>query len=397
MTKIILLRGALIPVFTVFFTIIVIHKSFAADIPFPDIKHTEVSVIASYAQESNKYSYVYSVTSLPENTGTISGINIDIRSDPAYSFNISNPIPSLPDFKASMQRRHKEQGFSVLPVELSGPPNWAHMNLTADGEGSWIDISRSETGALSPGNTVEGLTLITSFPPSIRIIKAIPSIVQWDLYPDADDTEEVKRQRDDFILSLDFVDFTLGPSPELPGGIAHWNKFRNDLAYAIELGWIPDATLADIMVGQLNSAREALDANDGSLAKTRLQTLVEQAVGAVDSQLRNEARALITLNAQSLVRLTRNTVYPFEPKLILTPTMSELPVGVRYTLTAKFINVAHNDEPIIDFPVLFRIEEGPNAGKEEFIPTDVNGEAKFTYIGTRLGADRILVMDGGGA
>ena len=96
--------------------------------------------------------------------------------------------------------------------------------------------------------------------------------------------------------------YALGPVGVTQGTYAHWSQFRDDLNKSIELGWIQDATLASILASQLASAREALDAGDGSLAKSHLQTLIDRVTHSEDSQRRAEVRDLVLLNCQSLMR-----------------------------------------------------------------------------------------------
>ena len=127
---------------------------------------------------------------------------------------------------------------------------------------------------------------------------------------------------------------------------AHWDQVRDDLNQAIQLGWVPDQTLASNLVTQLANARHELDANRGSQAKSRLDSLIQTITTSTDAQRRREVFDLVLLNAQRLKEATPDTVFPIEPKLKLSPQSSTLPLGTLYTLTGTVVNLGDPANPL---------------------------------------------------
>jgi hypothetical protein len=360
--------------------------------PAPDISDASVNSFSSYDENTGIFTYSYSVSRGQGNEGSVVGIDLDIKT--VLNVHRSNPLPNHPEANKLLLDIVRKSGIKVVPVEQESRPGWARMGMSVDGYTGWTAGKKSH---LKSGETAEGFRLTSQFPPGIRQMQIVPAIHEYGLYADADAPDEEKRQMREFVESLNKNVYVLGPVGTTLGSYEHWNKIRDDLNKSIELGWIQDATLAAILKGQLASAREALDAGDGTLAKSRLQTMIEQITNSVDSQRRVEAHDLILLNSQSLINNTADTPIPYEPKLIITPSVSKLPIGVRHTITAKVINVAYNDEPVPNVYLYFSVSEGPNRGTWDEIITDENGKAIFSYVGIVVGTDKIIVEEAGGA
>ncbi len=355
--------------------------------PVPIIKNTEVTATVSFEPVAFRFSYEYAVTSLASNTGNVRSISIDITTDLTRTFFIES---SIPEYKGVVLERLDEKGINILPVETTAPPGWDSVNLTVLGTANW---GGDRLNTIQPGESLGGFTLTSQFVPGIRTLTISPQISTWNLYPDANDPEEVQAQQDALIKSLDFVGQTLGPVGVSPGTFAHWNQLRDDLNRAIEIGWITNAALGTTLVAQLADAREALEQLSGATAKERLQIVLDTLAQAAAGDLRSEARELIRLNAEVLIARTPDAPVRFEPKLSLTPEVTELPVGGAYTLNAKLVNVADLNRPVADFQLNFQVLNGPHEDEAASVDTDDNGEASFGFIGTKLGTDKIEVVD----
>jgi hypothetical protein len=246
----------------------------ADDKPAPNIKNTKVQASALFKPDTGTYIYSYDVVSSINNRGRIVGIELNIRTE--------MPVG--------------QDRFNNLLVDLMHKDGWASIDSFGFDYRGWYG------GDIYPGETVKGFQLRSNFTPTIRRMRVEPSRFDFGLYAREDDTDEVKRQMEQFVESLNKYIETLGPMDNKPGSYGHWNQFQSDLVKAMDLGWIVDRTLAEIMVGQLRSAWEAQDAGGVSLAKSRLEMLIEQASSAAESQLRQEARELVILNAKSLIK-----------------------------------------------------------------------------------------------
>jgi hypothetical protein len=366
----------------------------------PDLSNTQIFSRATFSETENTYTYQYRIVNPSTNNQVIAAFRIDITKIGRQSTSMSDPLPQVPSFKLNTLKYLSQKGIRILPVELTSfPPGWIGLNISATGNASFL--AAGETSPLALGEQLDGFTLTSNFVPGIRKVHALPGGVKdWFTFlqsngaSTADEaTEEERRLSKEIEESFNCYDYALGPVGITSGAYEHWDHFRDVLNRSIELGWIHDATLASIMVGQLASAREALDAGDGSLAKLRLQTLVDQVTSSTESQRKSEAFDLINLNSLSLIKWTPDTPIPYETKLILTPSVSKLPIGIQHTITARVVNVAHNNDPVPGVRLQFRVTEGPNRGLKKTTSTDTNGEAVFSYIGKDTGTDKIEVKE----
>ncbi|MGH2359253.1 MAG: hypothetical protein ACRDGM_01755 [bacterium] len=311
--------------------------------PVPTLQGVQVQAETSFDASMQVYAYTYAVSNPATNTGQIWRITVDVTTQipPAFgvpAFDSSGlTIPrGAAGFKPfdleleSIKPLSIPAGTSVLPFGQRVPTGWAGG---LEPEGFAVFFSRTGTPNITPGSSLGGFQLISRGMPTIHTIHVIP---KWLLVLDSEEqlTPEIEQAADQISQSIIFRTFTLGPSGLTPGTFAHWDQVRDDLNKAIQLGWIADATLATNLVSRLASAREALDAVDGTLAKARLQTLIQTINQSTPTQRRREVADLIILNAERLIGATPDTPVPFEPKLKLSPQSSTLPLGTLYTLVA---------------------------------------------------------------
>lgn len=363
----------------------------AAQPPVPVISGARITSTAS-VNSVEQYTYTYSVTNPATSTGEIRDIRVDIthRLEGWYD----NPSNNVPQYKFAVEQALVQRDIKILPTDLQGPAGWASYNMSVDGEAAWGATKKGPL--LTPGKSLTGFILKAQYyPPGLRRVTLVPDISTWNLYPDADDPENVQRERETLIASLDLKTYALGPAGVYPGAYAHWNMLRDNLSQALSLGWCANTTSGNTLVTQLASARAALDVSDGTLAKTRLNTLLATLSRMTTADCRTEVLDLVRLNAQSLIAHTANTPIPFEPKVTISPKSVELNLGSLCTITAKAVNVADNNRPIPGYGVGFEIAEGPNAGISRYATTDVSGEARFEYVGNTLGTDRVVSGEGG--
>jgi hypothetical protein len=367
--------------------------------PIPTLQGVQVQEETSFDPATQRYKYSYTVSNPASNTGQIWNILVDLtttipRSSGSPVFDSSGlTIPKggvgLKPFDhevADFSPLALPAGMTVVPFGQQVPPGW-NGGLRRDGF-AYFSSSGPEVEIL-PGQTLSGFTLLGPGMPMVRKMKVRP---YWTyVVPDVhktDPQEQIAAAKVEQTITFHTV--TLGPSAQTPGSFGHWNQLRDDLNQAIQLGWISDQSLATTLVTQLASARQALDAQDGTLAKSRLQTLIQTITQSTLAQRRREVFDLVLLNAQRLVENTPNTVFPFEPKLKLSPQSSTLPLGTFYSLTATVINLGDPaNPPVAGFPLGFQVVEGPQAGLALNGATDGQGTLSFTYTGAQVGTDKI--------
>ena len=370
--------------------------------PTPVLNNAKISSIVSFDQPNRRYNYVYAVTNPTGNSGEIWHFTIDVSytaengmKDQTYGLTIPFGIPI--DFSAMLSELVSMNNARSIPTPMQAgtivpfgqivPQGWAGA-LGLDSYAHFI--SGDNAPNIMPGTSLGGFQLISYGVPTIRKAQIIPLwmhiVDDHDAVPDADRVEAGKIEQD-----IIFNTLTLGPSGVSYGSYAHWNQLRDDLARAIQLGWINDPVLANNLTAQLASARQALDAKDGALAKTWLQALINTINQSTPAQRGSEAFGLVLLNAQALLQNTPSTPIRFEPKLTLSPKSAQLPIGQTHTLTATAINIANNDAPISGSNLSFSVAVGPDAGMQLNATTDGNGQAVFSFVGMHLGTDQMTV------
>ncbi len=362
--------------------------------PIPVLQNVQVQGQASFDAGSGLYTYSYTITNPATNTGRIDRIDIDIsqpfreRVFSSEGLTIPFGVNTLTFDDVLAMRRNPDP---MIPVGMRVPTGW-RGGLGPTGF-AFFGSSGPELGTdeVIPGETQAGFEVISRGMPTLRQMKLVPD---WVFLVPTEEaaTPEIKQQAREIRASLPIRTRTLGPSASSPGSFGHWNQLRDDLNQAIQLSWIPDQALATTLVAQLTDARQALDAGDGTLAKARLQTLIQTIAPSTDAQRRREVADLLVLNAQRMIEATPDTPVPFEPKVTPAPRKSSLPIGTPYTLTATVVNLGDPHQvPVVGFDLAFQVLEGPNQGLEFIGRTDQQGQLRFSYTGTQLGTDRILV------
>lgn len=389
-------------VFTAIFLAVIAFKAglvlAVGQMPVPTLNNVSVRATASFDPTAIRYSYNYTVQNPGSNTGEIWNIKIDIRQNPRVSGGLPASGLTIPfgtavipffDMLRDREPLDLPPGVSLVPIGQQAPPGW-HGGFGKDG---YARFSAGSGGTkILPGNTMSGFTMISRGVPTIREIQLIPD---WVLIVEDHDavTDEQLEQAAIVEKNLPLTLYTLGPSSLVTfGSDDHWTQLAADIQRAANLGWITDSGLAQSLQTQLSFARQALDQNDGTLAKTRLQTVRQTLQNSTAGQRNQEIFDLVTLNVQELISNTPDTPIPFEPVYSLTPSTATHAVGIEHTLTAKVVNAADHDAPVPNSPVSISIVDGPHASMSWSGRTDANGEFAVKYVGTKVGTDHIVWM-----
>jgi CARDB len=354
------------------------------------------------ADPLNGYTYSYAISNPAGNTGEITNIRLDVTAGQSgngmvgNTFGLTIPLgPNQFDFGFLVQRLQalnasiSTPGFlqqaTIVPFGQNVPPGW-NGGLGMGGFASF-SVKGGAPGIL-PGASLTGFQLRSFGVPTIRTVHIIPF---WMHVVDDHDavTEADMQAAGQLEQSIVFQTVTLGPSGVSYASFAHWDQLRDDLAKAIQLGWIIDNVLANTLTNQLAFAREALDARDFFTAKTRLEALLDTIDQSGPGQTTREGFLLVSLNAHSLFDNARDN--EIEPKITLSPKTASLSVGGQQNFTATLIDLANGSRPIPDIPIRFRVDSGPNAGNlDDTQTTDAQGDAKVSYLGTQPGTDRVI-------
>ena len=367
--------------------------------PVPVLQNVQVESTVNFDPGAGWYTYSYTVTNPSTNTGQIWYIEVEVTQPPGGqtldTSNLTIPMgtnlfPFTQELADSLPLNLPVR-WTLVPFGQRVPSGW-NGGLTIDG---FADFGSSgPLLRIYPGQTLSGFELISPGLPAIRPINIKP---KWLLVlEDREATEEESLAAGVLERQLVFHTYTLGPSAVKPGWFEHWDQLRDNLNQTVQLGWIPDTGLANTLVSQLASARQAADAHDGTLAKNRLQPILDTLASTTQAQIRQEAHDLVFYNVKKLIENTPDTPVPVEPKVSLFPPHAEISLGDLYTLSATVTNLADHNNPIVDYPLIFQVVEGPHAGIEMEGLTDTAGKVDLSYNGESLGTDKIVAGIGEG-
>lgn len=366
-------------------------------IPVPEVHDVNVKAGASYDSTSKWYRYTYSVASGSANRGEVWKFTVDIHKDPKYRGTLLPHGLTIPYFirdksfleaTASLYPLLLPPGYGLVPIGQEVPTGW-YGGVGRNGYA--IFYASDSLYKILPGDSRGPFTIVSPGVPTIREAVVHPD---WILSLDGEADKQILRQAGKIEAEIEVPVHTLGPSDLLGfGSDDHWDRFAIDIEKLSGLGWITDAALKDAILVQLRSARDALDADDGTLAKQRLQPIRTLIADSKISQRNQEAHDLVALNIQSLIEHTLDTPIPFKPVYSLTPETAQHNLGKPHTLIASALNSANKNEPIVGFPFALYIIEGPHAGVAFYGNTDQDGKERFTYAGERPGRDRVVVVE----
>src|SRR5256886_10626745 len=284
--------------------------------PIPTLQGVQVQAETTFDPATGRYTYGYTVSNPAGNTGRIWNVLVDMATilprgfgsiffDPeGLTIPLGTNLFPFDRELGSLQPLALPAGTTLVPFGQQVPTGW-NGGLRRNGTASFS--TSGPAVHILPGQTLSGFALLGPGMPMIRKMQVHP---KWTyVVPDVhvtDDDEEVAAAK--VKKAIVFHTFTLGPSPHTPGTVAHWDQLRDDLNQAIQLGWISDQALADSLVSQFASCRQALNGQDWTLAKTRLNSLIQIITQSTPDQRHREAFDLVLLNAQRLLEKTADTL-----------------------------------------------------------------------------------------
>lgn len=377
-------------------------------LPAPTLTDIRATASATYDATNQLYTYSYDVSNGAANTGAIMSINIEMANKyfsggwynrlglPPYPADkLTIPVggnegeaTTFTELKQELEPFLLPPGHFLVPFGIEVPDGW-DGSLSRDGYAAF-DSGTHATNVL-PGATMSGLKLISPGVPIIRDMIVEPFWVPvFEGEPDKSAAAKAGKVERAIRVHLK----TLGPSGT---GALNWSSLDAELAQAVQLGWIPDAALAQQIQAQLDAANAAaVQQQDGTTAKQQLGALLQVLAAASADRIRTEARDLVRLNAEALIRVIPDTPIPVAPEYSLEPSESVHAVGETATLIGQVVNSSDHNQPLADWEVRIDIASGPDAGKVQpyYAYTDANGKVTFSYRGQGLGTDQVLMHHG---
>ena len=371
------------------------HAALAVGLlPIPVLRDVQIRAEARHDAARGWYVYAYTVSNPARNTGEIDGIEIDIQNPygtrlAADGLTISrggNPY----DYQQQYDRIKASPYWGrhlplFVPVGLKVPPRW-NSGLKVTEVASMHPSAGYDS--IKPGMSQGGFELTSYGLPAIRDVWFTPEwvfmVADHDAVTLADREAAGQIEQD-----IKYQTVTLGPSGVDRGSFAHWNLLRDDLARAIQLGWFPDAVLANALSTQLAAAREALETRDLYLTHQRLNALFATISASTPAQRTSEGYGLMYFNVKAIIESTNYNTE--EPKVTLSPRAAGYSLGETHTATATVVDLANGSRPMPGLRAYFYVESGPHQGDVAYAETDANGVAQASYTGTREGIDNFVV------
>jgi len=274
-------------------------------LPIPVLKDVQIRAEARLDTTRGWYVYSYAVSNSTLSTGQIWDIKIDILNSYGTRLDTTGLTIAIGskrhDFQSeldALRRIVTPQNF--VPVGQNVPPGW-HGGLGREGVASFS--SGHASVRIKPGFNLSGFELFSPGLPAIRDVQLIP---KWVFLVDDHENVTLSERQAAGQSELDMIykTVTLGPSGVDRGSFAHWNLLRDDLARAIQLGWFPDAALANALTIQLADARAALDARDLYLTHQRLDVLFATISASTPIQRTSEGHGLMYFNVKAIIEST---------------------------------------------------------------------------------------------
>ena len=190
----------------------------------------------------------------------------------------------------------------------------------------------------------------------------------------------------------------LAPGSDKPGSFEHWSRFRDDLAFATMLGWLPDAQFAQTVGSELAAARRAFDTQGTQGAEAPLQALLATVQASTPPQRTPAAFALLELNTQGLLTQIHGAPAAAAPHrgdafLLKLDDSSDKTValGNPASFSGRLTDRADDDKPVVGYTVALFVGGGPDEGTQMTTRTDADGRFTLNFEGKVHGADYVVI------
>ncbi len=286
------------------FSAVVVHSETCWGGELPSIRDTKVN--AEVSSNGAIYTYSYTISSAPANSGSIWSFGIDIKkpregmelsddgiaNGPRYMINTSDQVLSEPNTP------------KMIPVGLWSPANWI-SSLDVFGHATWGG------SLLQPGESLNGFQIMSSELPGLRDFIIEPRLIHQSIEPDMS-PEEGLAMIQEVEDSVAFKGKTIGPiaPPKIFNPINFIERINNYVNKSVTLDWLIDPALIISLQADIDAIRSFIEANDPSSAKTALSHFMTLLDEASSSQRTAEAYGLLFYNAKYLFDKLHDTYIP---------------------------------------------------------------------------------------
>ncbi|MBI5213593.1 MAG: hypothetical protein HY957_09555 [Nitrospirae bacterium] len=377
--------------------------------PPPPLQNVKIQAWMTFDETIGIFSYYYTVTNPPENTLGISEVALDIAVPPDGAS--LSEWPSLPLGYKKPRRSQitlaELDGIRIIPFVSLSVPGWDAYGLGFERD---IGVTLLESLAaaywarwretvppMMPGQTLGEFSLISYGLPGIRNIVARPRIGDLNfagLLPDdwrtsEDDTDEIMEEKRRKQESLGYLTKTIGPTapPAAFIPVKFNQQIQDYVNQSVTLGWLKDANLTQQLSGLLTQINQALQQEIYVDAQPLLQQFMQLVKNSTPAQRTAEAEGLLYYNAK----------YLYDRIIGYIPVAIEMsPLSAAHSLNETHetqVKVTRGTQPLSGYPLRAMIVSGPHIGAEWYGSSDNQGKWSFSYKGTKVGTDKIILTE----
>jgi len=236
-------------------------------------------------------------------------VDIDSKGVFVYRYTVENGARSTAAvWKVTIDIKGGVKG-EAAPVELSAPqPGWA-ATIGADSTARWV--ATRDVSLIAPARRLSGFSIASHGPPSLRRFVLSPHVEadQAPIMPPGDDPGDLDRYNHDldrYVDSRGVAGITLAPAAPVVATTDAWlANLGSQVEQARSLGWIAADSITRNVRAKLDAARIAASRRQRATAENLLRELRAELSAQSGKNLTSEAVALIDLNIQYALQLTR--------------------------------------------------------------------------------------------
>jgi hypothetical protein len=268
----------------------------------PVLTRVDVSATVSYDTSDSYYYYTYSISNNASSFGSLQRFKLDISSRPGtirydttgLKFNNNSYLQS------NFRGHYDELVGKIVPCGFASlPQGWSGL------WGSIPSLSLSlDQNFVSPGANVTGIVIMSRGLPCIRSFLAMPHFDVDALFPSIDDTlsQLTVEDIDSIRHAVNFEGLTIGPTA--PDSSFQPLDFLDNLDSTIQachaVNWIPAEQTLDKYLELFQSISGNIIQCEIELARSRIDTVLNEVNVDSSGNLSHEAYALIRFNTSYL-------------------------------------------------------------------------------------------------
>ncbi|HNP65378.1 MAG TPA: Calx-beta domain-containing protein, partial [Woeseiaceae bacterium] len=377
------------------------------------IVDVSVDIVPATGTQPTQYIYRYSLTNPASSTSGIYKFSVDV-SGQGRSF-LRPILQTVPKQGGALTRPIEEeidlffpflgsQGDGVVPIGLECPSGW-NGGLRKDATA--VCYTANETPEIGPGETLAGFAIHSRLPPMLRNVSTAPF---WTVVVDNHEDAVDREAAFDVLENLQQAQTSIGPGYIYPAERRHYTTFEKDVAEMVDMGWVPDAVLAQEIIAIVDDAGELFNSAQGSAAKLRLNDLIDAIDSAPSGAILTTAVEHLVTSVDSIQQFGSNT-FPtggLDKQYRAIPLSADMKVGDTFEMEVFVFRLNNYDfengvfeDPVVGDTVYFQCDpfspdpdpcpNFPSQNSSIPVTTGPGGIARFSYTGSVVGTDTFVL------